>query len=324
MNRTKTERVMTKICLWPFRDLDLGLWPIRGYELKSQHFGIGFIWIGQKLSVLWPKHAFDLFLPLTWPFDLLEDRELKNEPLALLLYESDKNWACYNQNIFFYLFVTLIFDLSEDRELKSEPFGVAFIWIRRKLSMLCPKYVFDLFVPLTLTFDLSEDRELKSEYFGVGFIWIWQKLRMLWPKHIFDLFVTCPWPLTYQSIGNWKVNLLALVSYESDENWACYDQNMFLTFLWPWPLTYQRIGNWKMNILALVSYESDENWAHYDQNKFLNFSWPWPLTWSLPKSNWLALGWWQIIPENFTQFGPVVFETFVTLTLTFELIAPKI
>ena len=78
----------------------------------------------------------------------------------------------------------------------------------------------------------------------------------------------------------------------------------------PHLLPYQRIGNWKVNILALVSYESDENWAHYDKNKFLTFSWPgpWPLTWSLPKSNQLVLGWWQIIPENLMHFGPAVFE----------------
>ena len=95
-----------------------------------------------------------------------------------------------------------------------------------------------------------------------------------------NMFLTSswPWPSNYQRIGNWKVNILALISYESDENWACYDQNMLLTFSqpWPWPLTYQRIGNWKVNILALVSYESDENWACCDQNMFLTFSWPWP------------------------------------------------
>ena len=85
------------------------------------------------------------------------------------------------------------------------------------------------------------------------------------------------------------MNLSALVSYESDENWAYYDQIKFFTYLWPWawPLTYQRIGNWKVNIFVLVSYDSDENWACYDKNKFLTFlwPWPWPLTWLLPKSN---------------------------------------
>ena len=224
----------------------------------------------------------------------------------------------------FDVFVTLTFDLSEARELKSEHFGVGFTWIGRKLSMLWPNYVFDLFVTLTLIFDLSENRELKSEPFGVGFIWIGRKLSVLWPKYVFDLFVTLTLTLTYQRIGNWKVNLLTLVSYELDENRVCYDQNKFLTFSWPWLLTYQRIGNWKWNILTLISYESDENWARYDKNKFLTFLWPWPLTWSLPKSIRLVLGWWQIIPKIFMQFGPIVFETFVTLTLTFDLIAPKI
>ena len=38
--------------------------------------------------------------------------------------------------ICFDLFVTLTFDLSEDKELKSEPFGVGFIRIGRKLSVL--------------------------------------------------------------------------------------------------------------------------------------------------------------------------------------------
>ena len=240
-----------------------------------------------KLSVLWPKYVFDLLVTLT-----------------------------------------LTFDLWEDRELKSEHFGIGFISIGRKLSMLWPKYVFDLFVTLTLTFDLSEDRELKSEHFGIGFISIGRKLSVLWPKYFLTFLWPWPWPLTYQRIGNWKVNILTLVSYESDENWVCYNQYMFLTFLWPWPwpLTYQRIGNWKVNLLAFVSYESDKNWACYDQYIFSTFLWPspLPLTWSLPKSNQVVLRWWQIIPENFMQFGPVVFGTFVTLTLTFDLIAPKI
>ena len=30
-------------------------------ELKSEHFGVGFIWIGRKLSALWQKYVF-------WPF----------------------------------------------------------------------------------------------------------------------------------------------------------------------------------------------------------------------------------------------------------------
>ena len=90
---------------------------------------------------------------------------------------------------------------------------------------------------------MSEDRELKSEHFGVSFIWMGRKLSALWQKYAFDLFVT-------------------------------------LTFdFWP------------------------------DRSQ---------------KSNRLALGWWQITPENFMQFGPVVFDPFVNLTLTFDLIAPKI
>ena len=48
--------------------------------------------------------------------------------LALVSCESDKNWACYDQNVFdLFVTLTLTFGLSEDRELKSEPFGVGFI-----------------------------------------------------------------------------------------------------------------------------------------------------------------------------------------------------
>ena len=77
-----------------------------------------------------------------------------------------------------------------------------------------------------------------------------------------------------------KSEPFGIVSCVSGENWACYDQNMLLTFSWPWSWlsTYQRIGNWKVNILALVSYESDKNWVCYDQKMFLTFLWPWPLT----------------------------------------------
>ena len=42
------------------------------------------------------------------------------------------------------------------------------------------------------------------------------------------------------------MNILALVSYESDENWISYDKNVFDLFL---TLTYERIGI-KKNILA--------------------------------------------------------------------------
>ena len=52
--------------------------------------------------------------------------------------------------------------------------------------------------------------------------------------------------------------------------------------------------------------------------------WPWPLTQSFPKTNRLFLGSWPIIPPNFSRFRPVlserknvVFDLFVTLTLTF-------
>ena len=38
-------------------------------ELKSEHFGVGFIWTGRNLSMLWQKYAFDLFVTLT--FDLI-------------------------------------------------------------------------------------------------------------------------------------------------------------------------------------------------------------------------------------------------------------
>ena len=44
----------------------------------------------------------------------------------------------------------------------------------------------------------------------------------------------------------------------------------------------------------------------------------------LQQSNGLVLGWWQTIPENFMQFGQLDFDLFVTLTFTFDLIAPKI
>ena len=59
-------------------------------------------------------------------------------------------------------------------------------------------------------------------------------------------------------------------------------------------------------------------WQKYVLDLFVTLTWP------LPKSNRLVLGWWQIIPENFMQFGQVVFDLFMTLTLTFDLIAPKI
>ena len=243
-------------------------------------------------------------------------RKWKVNILVLVSYESGENWARYDQSTFLifswpwpwpltwslpnsnwfvlgwwqiipenfmqfgpvvfetFVTLTLTFDLSEDRKLRSEHFGIGFIWIRRELSLLWQIYFFVLFVTLTLTFDLSENRELKSEPLGIGFIWIRRKPSVLWPKYIFDLFAT----FAYQGIGNWKLNILAFVSYESDENWGCYDQNMFLTFLWhwPWPLTYQKIEHWKANILVLVSYESDENWACYNQNNFFTFSWPWP------------------------------------------------
>ena len=149
---------------------------------------------------------------------------------------------------------------------------------------------------LTLTFDLSEDRELKSEPFSFGFICIGHILSVLWPKYVTDLFVTLT--LTYQRIGNWKVNILALVSYESDENWACYDINKFLAFSWSWPLTWSLP---KSNQLVLGWWQIiPENFMQFGPVVFeASWPWPWPLTWSIPKSNWLVLGWWQIIPENF-------------------------
>ena len=50
MNRMKTKRVMTNICFLPFCDIDLDLSEDK--ELKSEPFGVGFILVGQKLSVL--------------------------------------------------------------------------------------------------------------------------------------------------------------------------------------------------------------------------------------------------------------------------------
>ena len=109
--------------------------------------------------------------------------------------------------------------------------------------------------------------------------------------------------------GNWKVNILALVSYESDENWDCVMTKIrFWPFRDPWTLTWSLP---KSNRLVLGWWQIiPENFMQFGPVVFFTFlwPWPWPLTWSLPKSNRLVLGWWQIIPENFMQFGPVVFE----------------
>ena len=40
-------------------------------ELESEHFGVGFIWIGRKLSALWQKYVFDLFVTWALTFDLI-------------------------------------------------------------------------------------------------------------------------------------------------------------------------------------------------------------------------------------------------------------
>ena len=80
------------------------------------------------------------------------------------------------------------------------------------------------------------------------------------------------------------------------------------------PFCDLELDHWSHRSQNLIDWSLDDDKSSLkiscnSVQKFLTFLWPWawPLIWSLTKSNRLALGWWQIIPENVMQFDPVVF-----------------